>query len=538
MVFKRRKNDEPALGTNHLKVNNAHEAQVCENQGSAHTMSLEGFAPIEATRNDGSLSETVDSNDTVTIPTVSGVPSGDNAGSVPVAAHNDNTVQYFAPSSIKEEQHRKARRKCRIRTTWNVVKGACLVLITVALLKIAFVPGSPAADEDGLQPSASFDTQSITVTRGDISNELNVKAVITNDAAIALKSTADGKITKVYAANGAEVQKNQDIFQITYEDEQATQQKQDALQAEYERLVRANPDAIVEEPGTVKPVVRTAMVTAPVDGKLSVDAVENQSVTTGMTVASVLPKTFIAKATLTPQQMYRLQDLPTEARISIKDGPPDFTCTNVSSQAAAAAAKPAQSDESNSDSGASNTVDSQLQIMCVVPGDIKVFSGLNASMTLTGGSVENALIVPVTAVKGQLDTGEVWVLKTPGDTNSAVKQSVEVGLSDGTHIEIKKGLKEDDEVLEFVPQERNKKDEKTDGKEKDADSANASGKANADMAEASLAGKNTHLPVTIAMPQPITPTNTEATPSYGKQKNMLIGIGAHHRQLRNGSVTI
>ena len=77
-----------------------------------------------------------------------------------------------------------------------------------------------------------------------------------------------------------------------------------------------------------------------------------------------------------------------------------------------------------------------------------MFAGLTAKLTLAGGSVENAMTLPVTAVKGNAASGSVWVI---GENGTSEERAVSLGLNDGTLVQITDGLAEGDTVLEFIP---------------------------------------------------------------------------------------
>ncbi|MEZ2372375.1 hypothetical protein [Arthrobacter sp. RCC_34] len=140
-------------------------------------------------------------------------------------------------------------------------------------------------------------------------------------------------------------------------------------------------------------------------------------------------------------------------------------------------------------------------VSCPVPATVKVFPGLGATLKLTAGVAENVLTVPLTAVKGSFQEGTVWVKSTgsggseggqpaepgegaagkgaavqgnsgqgnPGQGAAAgggsvaaaggtsvtpagfVERKVSLGLSDGVQVQVTKGLKEGEQILEFLP---------------------------------------------------------------------------------------
>jgi membrane fusion protein, multidrug efflux system len=79
---------------------------------------------------------------------------------------------------------------------------------------------------------------------------------------------------------------------------------------------------------------------------------------------------------------------------------------------------------------------------------VTVFAGMGASMAIEAGRSDDVLVVPITAVQGSVQTGNVWVL---GDDGAPAQRQVTLGLSDGDQIEVRDGLTEGESVLQFVP---------------------------------------------------------------------------------------
>ena len=80
----------------------------------------------------------------------------------------------------------------------------------------------------------------------------------------------------------------------------------------------------------------------------------------------------------------------------------------------------------------------------IVPNDErKLRIGMTTQNVIYVEKVENVLSVPVMAVKGKANKQYVEVLTKDG----LVQKSVETGVSDGLHVEIKNGLNEGDKVV-------------------------------------------------------------------------------------------
>jgi multidrug efflux pump subunit AcrA (membrane-fusion protein) len=73
---------------------------------------------------------------------------------------------------------------------------------------------------------------------------------------------------------------------------------------------------------------------------------------------------------------------------------------------------------------------------------------MGATVRVQAGVVENVLVVPVTAVQGTVQQGKVWVVGADG---AQEERAVTLGLTDGEQVEVRGGLAEGDQVLQFVP---------------------------------------------------------------------------------------
>jgi multidrug efflux pump subunit AcrA (membrane-fusion protein) len=83
-----------------------------------------------------------------------------------------------------------------------------------------------------------------------------------------------------------------------------------------------------------------------------------------------------------------------------------------------------------------------------VPAGVTVFPGMAATVRIEAGVAQGVLVVPVTAVQGAVQKGNVWVV---GDDGSQEQRAVTLGLTDGELVEVRDGLSEGEQVLQFVP---------------------------------------------------------------------------------------
>ncbi|WP_217184488.1 efflux RND transporter periplasmic adaptor subunit [Streptomyces sp. AC495_CC817] len=268
-----------------------------------------------------------------------------------------------------------------------IVVGAC----AAALVKIAFFPDR---SEAVVGPESTITDPVVAVERGSVVNELSLSGAVARDDSYPVRGEINGTVTAVHVAEGESVSKGQKLFTI----------KQDEP--------RKDIDVLAPEAGDVSGVA----------------LVKGQMTSAGTEIYTISPARYHLLATVQPVQLYRLVNAPTEAAVTITGGPAPFTCTGVRVQVSA---------------------EGTASVRCAIPGDQVVFAGLPAQLDLAVGKVDDALVVPVTAVQGGAGTGKVWV--DAGDGSDPEEREVTLGVNDGTMVEVVSGLEEGDSVRQFVP---------------------------------------------------------------------------------------
>ncbi|QMU97742.1 biotin/lipoyl-binding protein [Microbacterium esteraromaticum] len=262
----------------------------------------------------------------------------------------------------------------------------------LALMKIAFLPDTASAEPTG--PSAGVAEPVVAVARGSLVNELELDGSIARDDAYPVRSATDGVVTAVHVADGDTVQQGQLLVTVKQNDP-----------------------------------VRTVTIVAPEAGEISELALmKGQASSIGGEVLTLTPARHHVLATVEPAQLYRLVNTPSEATVTINGGPAPFACTGVRVQIAE---------------------DGTASVRCAVPADQTVFAGLPVSLALALGKVDDALVVPVTAVKGGAGSGVVWV--EAGEGGEPEERKVTLGVNDGEQVEVLDGLAEGDSIRQFVP---------------------------------------------------------------------------------------
>ncbi|WP_353112090.1 HlyD family efflux transporter periplasmic adaptor subunit [Microbacterium sp.] len=268
-----------------------------------------------------------------------------------------------------------------------VVLGAA----AAALVKLAFFPD--ASEASPIDPGGAVTDPVIAVERGSLVNELALDGTIARDESFAVRSEVNGTVTAVNVSDGATVTKGQVLFTV----------KQD-------------------EPAKKVDIV------APEAGEVSeIALVKGQPTSVGGEVLTLTPSRYHVQATVQPVELYRLVGAPSEAKVTITGGPAPFTCSGVRVQVSA---------------------EGTASVRCAIPAGQTVFAGLPAKLALALGKVDDAIVIPVTAVQGGSGNGVVWVDKGDGEPE---KRSVTLGVNDGAQVEVTDGLAEGDQIRQFVP---------------------------------------------------------------------------------------
>lgn len=377
---------------------------------------------------------------------------------------------------------------------------AVFAVIAVALVKIAFVDGMKP--QQGLMgPSAEVSIPVVQATRGTVTNTVEVQATVDSDAAVAVKNTTAGTVTYLFVSPGQEVRTQAPLYQVRTE-----VQPDPAATA---RVSGESEGGAPAAPVRSAPVYTYTDVYAPVSGTVeTLTILIDQQVSVGETTATVNPGTFTVSGSIDAAQQYRLLAKPGSAVISVVGGPAPFTCPAVTLKSLASTSGGTAGGAGGASRGVPFAAAGPLggtpaeggtptgTISCPVPSGVEVFAGLGATMTVTAGQSADVVTVPLTAVRGTVTDGTVWVSAggpapggpapdgSPSDGGAAVggpgqsapgegsaasgpagpdvpggavasgppeERKVQLGLNDGSRVEVVSGLAEGEFVLEFIP---------------------------------------------------------------------------------------
>ena len=307
-------------------------------------------------------------------------------------------------------------------------------VIAVALVVLAFRGGTgdPGPTGPGA-PTLELSSPTVPVSRGTVTNTVSVTGTVVADAAVPVKATAAGTVRRVLVAKGASVASGQALVEIRFEEELDPVVGTDA---------EGNPTSTPRPPR-----VRTATVTAPSAGTVStLDVLVDQIVAVGDTLGAISPGTLSVTATLTQDEQFRLLSPPATAEIEVQGGPAPFTCTGLTLGAPPVSS--GETPETGAPAPGGGSTGAGTTARCAVPAGVTVFAGMGATVRVQAGTAEDVLVVPITAVQGSVQTGNVWVVGADG---AEEQRAVTLGLTDGDQIEVREGLAEGDQVRQFVP---------------------------------------------------------------------------------------
>ncbi|WP_028044955.1 secretion protein HlyD [Cellulomonas sp. URHE0023] len=315
------------------------------------------------------------------------------------------------------------------RIIFPIVRLLLWAVIAAALVKIAFTGADVGGEGTSLMPTGAAVEPTVQVETAAVTNAVTIQASVVADPAVVVKATLAGTVKKLRAKDGDVVAVDTPILEIRKETPQ-------------DPVVTTNAETGETTTTEVKPKVEVVVVKSPVAGTLSLPTLKDQEVTVGTQVATVAPGTLSVSGTLTPDQQYRLVGAPTQASVTLNGGPAPFDCAGLRVGTAP------QSTSADPDTDPGATPQSSGTVACAIPAGVTAFPGLGATVEILNGSVDGAVVVPISAVQGTIQTGNVWLVGADGEST---KKAVSLGLTDGKVVQVTDGLAAGDTVLQFIP---------------------------------------------------------------------------------------
>lgn len=314
----------------------------------------------------------------------------------------------------------------RFQKIISLIKTGVWIIIAISLVKFAFFPPTGASQSDQpLDPSANYGQMTVTPTKADITNTVSVNGNIENDPSTVVKATGAGEVNYIAVADGTYVEAGAMILQIRKD------------------ITSERPPATDKTDDQPTRTFTYTDITAPASGTLHLSALLGQEFSIGDQLGTIAPSTYSAVATLNADQLYRIQETPSEATVTITNGPAPFTCSGLKIVTP-------DTTQKNTNQQGENQQSTGIQARCAIPADQKVFPGLGLKMDIVAGSATDVLTLPISAVEGRFQSGFVYLPVSDG-AGKPEKKPVTLGLTNGEIVEIKEGLTESDSVLEFIP---------------------------------------------------------------------------------------
>lgn len=313
---------------------------------------------------------------------------------------------------------------------WIIIIAVAAVLCTAGvggylLLSKGSGPGGDFTDP-GLDLVAQ--SESIEVQHGEIHSQVVLSATVRAEPGVAVKSKKSGTVTRIWLSDGQPVEEGAPVVSIAVPNE----------------AVGTGDDTAA--PATIESIVR-----APATGTLSGlgDLAVGDPVDAGP-IAKIAKDEFHAVAAIAPNEVYKFYDEPSEILLKIDKGPAPEPCEFISLGTGSSSGQSSSDDafDVGEHLSGSDGDGSSLELTCRIPAGLKVFPGVRGKLSVVTGESKNTLIVPVTAVRGSVEKGEVIVI---GSDGSEEVRKVELGVSDGSNVEIVKGLSIGDKIMNPVP---------------------------------------------------------------------------------------
>lgn len=316
---------------------------------------------------------------------------------------------------------------------WIII-GAALILVLglfgSGYLLLSSLGGSDVAEDELLnQSAADVGGAPVEVELGTVSSLLVLDATVQPEPGKALKANKGGSVTHMWLDNGDTVENGAPVVNVAVPAEPTAGEGEDGEEAgaSTTEVTLYSPTA-----GTIKGM-----------GDVQVGDVLEP----GATVATVAPDQFRAVATVPANDLYRLYEDPDDIMLKIDKGPPATECEFIGLGAAEEDSAPAP-EEVDPFTGEPEGGGPGAELSCRVPSDLPVFDGVQGKLSVSTGEAEDVVAVPVTAVRGTAEEGEVIVVAEDGSEET---REVSLGLSDGQSVEVTEGLSVGETIMDPVP---------------------------------------------------------------------------------------
>ncbi|WP_304451725.1 peptidase M23 [Nocardiopsis sp. YSL2] len=312
---------------------------------------------------------------------------------------------------------------------WIITGVALVALAGIVAAGFFLLPrllgGVPGGDMDVDQGALDVGGVPVEVEMGSVDSLMVLDATVRAEPGEDVVARNGGTVTRVWVSDGSLVDSGAPVLNVAVPD------------------AAAGGGEDGEGSGT-----REVSLYAPAEGRVSglEDLRVGDVLEPGAVAANVAPDEFLAVASVPANDLYRFYEDPHDIMLEITEGPPAAECEFLSLGAAEGGASGGEGAGAGEEGGGGGGGSTELS--CRVPSDLRVFEGVTGKMSIATGGAENVLVIPVTAVRGTSESGEVIVVASDGGEEV---REVELGVSDGSSVEVVSGLSVGDQVLDPIP---------------------------------------------------------------------------------------
>ncbi len=162
------------------------------------------------------------------------------------------------------------------RFVWPALKTLIAVIVAIALVKIAFFPSQNDSATADISPGYSANVNTVTVTTGNISNTVEVKGRIVQDATVEVQADLAGVVDSVAVEKDTQVSAGDPLLYIKHSESQPPVTKTDES------------GNVTQTPTEDK--VTWSTIYAPVSGTVTPKVIKQQETGVGVVVATITPE--------------------------------------------------------------------------------------------------------------------------------------------------------------------------------------------------------------------------------------------------------
>jgi membrane fusion protein, macrolide-specific efflux system len=322
-----------------------------------------------------------------------------------------------------------------------VLLVALAISLIVAGVSLAVLPSQirAASAKVAASPTGS---RVIAAAVGTVSQKLVLDGLVVRQADEQIRVPANGTITSVSVERGDEVTAGTNLAVLTLSAPPVTipspspsSSPNPTPTASATATPTLSPTPAFTFVPPVAPEVR--QIAAPIDGVVKdISVVLGQYVKSGRIVIVLAPSQFDVIAPVAPSMLYQFFTPPLGISATIKRGPAPFDCAFTSI-----------GDNLTVD-GASTLLTEAVDLRCVVPKNVDVFSGIRVQLEVTTAEVANVVVLPLRAIQVHGTQGLVWVVEKG---HRPVRKTVQLGINDGRQVQIVSGLHAGERVVDPAP---------------------------------------------------------------------------------------